>query len=451
MVPAAGAGTQRKEIFMSATAVLIMIIAAFAISIIVGSKTKINIGLFSILFAFIIGCFFCGSNINTVISYFPVRFVFMIISVNFFFGFLIENGTMDLFAKKIMYLFRNATWFLPFAIGISSAIVCGVGGGSTVSTLVVGPIAYIIAAQVGFSPVLAVAAVVNFSVCTSMLPWTSFGVMLRGILGQTVDADIAYNAGFTITLSMFIIYLILFIIYYFVFKGNQSKHVQLEKPEDFNPVQKKSLILMLVTLGLCILGPVAKAITTTPFTTWLATYLDIQFLGIVFGVAAALMGLADSNSVIRNRIPWSLIILTGGAAMLVSVGTAAGTGQLMASWVTDNIAPRATHGVLTLIGALISFIADGVTVGVNTLSTALPGIAAVTGLSMPGLVNSLLIGVALTCISPFSTGGATILSLSGETLDENGKSKLFVSLIVLAAVQLVAGVLASFLGINYLF
>lgn len=436
---------------MSASTVLILMIASFVIAIVVGTRTKINIGLFGILFAFLIGCFGCGSSVNTVISYFPVRFVFMIISVNFFFGFLIENGTMELFAKKIMYAFRNATWFLPFAIAITSAVVCGVGGGSTVSTLVVGPIAYLIAKQVGFSPVLAVAGVVNFSVVTSMLPWTSFGVMLRGILGQTVDADIAYNAGFTISLTMFILYGILFVVYYFVFKGNQNKRIELEKPEDYNPVQKKSLALMFVTLGLCIIGPVAKAIVTTPFTTWLSSYLDIQFLGIIFGIVAALMKVADCNDVLQKRIPWSLLILTGGAAMLVSVGTAAGTGALMASWVSNNISSGATHGVITMIGALISFIADGVSVGVNTLATALPGIADATGHSMPSLVNSLLLGVALTTISPFSTGGATILSLSGETLDEAGKSKLFVSLICMAAVQLVAGVVASFIGINLMF
>lgn len=137
--------------------------------------------------------------------------------------------------------------------------------------------------------------------------------------------------------------------------------------------------------------------------------------------------------------------------MLVSVGAAAGTGALMASWVSNNISSGATHGVITLIGALISFIADGVSVGVNTLSTTLPGIAEATGHSILSLVNSLLLGVALATFSPFSTGGATILFLSGEMLDEEGKSKLFVSLICMAAVQLVAGVLASFIGINLLF
>lgn len=436
---------------MSALTVLILMVAAFIISIVVGTRTKINIGLFGILFAFIIGCFFCGSSVNTVISYFPVNFVFMIISVNFFFGFLIENGTMDLFAKKIMYAFRNATWFLPFAIAITAAVVCGVGGGSTVSTLVVGPIAYAIAKQVGFSPILVVAGVVNFSVVTSMLPWTSFGVMLRGILGQTVDANIAYNAGFNISLTMFIIYGLLFLVYYFVFKGNQSKHIELEKPEKYNAVQKKSLIVMFITLGLCIIGPVAKAIDTTPFTTWLASYLDIQFLGIIFGIVAALLKLGDCNTILLKRIPWGLIVLTGGAAMLVAVGTAAGTGTLMAGWVSNNVSPSATHGVITMVGALISFIADGVSVGVNTLATALPGIAEDTGHSMPSLVNSLLLGVALTTISPFSTGGATILSLSGETLEENERSRLFISMIGLAALQLVVGVVASFIGINLLF
>ena len=74
-----------------------------------------------------------------------------------------------------------------------------------------------------------------------------------------------------------------------MFKGNQNKRIELEEPEDYTPTQKKSLILMFVTLGLCTIGPVAKAIVTTPFTTWLSSYLDIQFLGIIFGIVAALI------------------------------------------------------------------------------------------------------------------------------------------------------------------
>ena len=57
-----------------------IIIAAIAVAIFLGYKTKLNTGLFCIVFAYIIGCLIMGLKPKQVISFWPVSTMFVILS-----------------------------------------------------------------------------------------------------------------------------------------------------------------------------------------------------------------------------------------------------------------------------------------------------------------------------------------------------------------------------------
>ena len=59
-----------------------IIIAAIAVAIFLGYKTKLNTGLFCIVFAYIIGCLIMGLKPKQVISFWPVSTMFVILSVS---------------------------------------------------------------------------------------------------------------------------------------------------------------------------------------------------------------------------------------------------------------------------------------------------------------------------------------------------------------------------------
>ena len=63
------------------------IIFAIALAIFLGYKTKINTGLFCIVFAYIIGCFVMGLKPKQVIAYWPTNTMFVILSVSLFYNF----------------------------------------------------------------------------------------------------------------------------------------------------------------------------------------------------------------------------------------------------------------------------------------------------------------------------------------------------------------------------
>lgn len=56
-----------------------IIIAAIAVAIFLGYKTKLNTGLFCIVFAYIIGCLIMGLKPKQVISFWPVSTMFVIL------------------------------------------------------------------------------------------------------------------------------------------------------------------------------------------------------------------------------------------------------------------------------------------------------------------------------------------------------------------------------------
>ena len=67
--------------------VSIIIILSIALAIFLGYRTKINTGLFCIVFAYIIGCFVMGLKPKQIIGFWPTSTMFVILSVSLFYNF----------------------------------------------------------------------------------------------------------------------------------------------------------------------------------------------------------------------------------------------------------------------------------------------------------------------------------------------------------------------------
>ena len=79
-----------------------IIIAAIAVAIFLGYKTKLNTGLFCIVFAYIIGCLIMGLKPKQVISFWPVSTMFVILSVSLFYNVAAKDVRIPaLFLPKI--------------------------------------------------------------------------------------------------------------------------------------------------------------------------------------------------------------------------------------------------------------------------------------------------------------------------------------------------------------
>mgnify|MGYP000043163425 CR=1 FL=1 len=89
----------------------LFIVAAIALSVAIGYKTKYNTGFFAIVFAYVIGCFVMMMKPKEVISGWPVSTMFVIMAVSLFYNFALVNGTLER-QPDIFFIFAGV--FLDF-------------------------------------------------------------------------------------------------------------------------------------------------------------------------------------------------------------------------------------------------------------------------------------------------------------------------------------------------
>ena len=79
---------------MSSTVQLIIFLVAIVVTVLVGLKTKTNIGIVGITVAFLVGMIVMNQSPFAVISNFPATLMVNMILITFFYGFASENGAL---------------------------------------------------------------------------------------------------------------------------------------------------------------------------------------------------------------------------------------------------------------------------------------------------------------------------------------------------------------------
>ena len=95
---------------MSNNAIIITSLVMIVIAIAFTFKAKCSIGIPALTCAFLLGVVFLNKSVYNLIDMYPHRIVVLIIVTSLFFGYAVENGTMEVLASYIMYPFRNVGW-----------------------------------------------------------------------------------------------------------------------------------------------------------------------------------------------------------------------------------------------------------------------------------------------------------------------------------------------------
>ena len=105
---------------------------------------------------------------------------------------------------------------------------------------------------------------------------------------------------------------------YFIFKGYKAARVEVKKPEKFNAVQKKQLILLLVALAAMVVPAILNTWVKTPLISRIAALCQPQSVMIFAAILSMFMNLGNEKEVIR-KIPMNTLILIAGMSMLLCV------------------------------------------------------------------------------------------------------------------------------------
>ena len=388
----------------------VAIILAIALAIFLGYKTKINTGLFCIVFAYIIGCFVMGLKPKQVIGYWPTSTMFVILSVSLFYNFAAINEILEKMSGALLYAYRKFPGLLPYAL-LAVAVILSVMGATYFTVLAfLAPITLVICDESRMDKLTDAVAINCGALAGGNFPTSNLGVIFRGLADTAFEAspDVAAVETFGMEMKIFLFSvlfsLVLVTIFRFGFKENRNigKGVTFKKPEVFTKDQKITLSLMMIMMVVVLIFPLMQILMSgNAAIQYISSKVDVGLVAIVFAVIALLLKLAPQKEALA-KIPWNTIVMIVGAGMLIA---------------------------FSIVGAIMSFFSSTTGVVAPALFPLIPNLAASAGLTSSALFACTIIGAQSSAISPFSSGGSLIL---GSTPKEEDRNMLFNRLLMVA-------------------
>lgn len=406
----------------------IILIAAIAIAVILGYKTKINTGFFCIAFAYFIGCFGLGLKTKALIGFWPTSTMFVILAVSLFYNFAAVNGTLEKMSSSLLYACRSFPGLLPFALFFVAVVLSVMGAAYFTVLAFLAPITLVICDEAKMDKLTGAVAINCGALAGGDFPTAALGVIFRGLMDTAYETDASLQAidSFAAELKIFgfaiVFSLILIAIFRYGFKENRNigKGVTFKKPEPFNEKQKMTLNLMLLMMAVVLIFPLLKLVMPgNALIAAISGKIDVGLVAICFTVVALLLDLAPQKEVIA-RVPWNTIIMIAGAGMLIAVAVEAGTIDALSAWIGSNVPVALVPIAFSLVAAFMSFFSSTTGVVAPALFPLIPALAASTGLSPAVLFACTVLGAQSSAISPFSSGGSLILGSCGNEEDRNG-------------------------------
>lgn len=408
-----------------------LIIAAIALSVAIGYKTKFNTGFFAIVFAYLIGCFAMGMKTKEVIAGWPVSTMFVIFSVSLFYNFALVNGTLEKTARYLLYACRKFPGLLPFALYLASAGIAALGAGFFTVMAFMAPITILICKEAKMDQLTGAVAINCGALSGANFMTSGSGIIFRGLMEEAGMGEQAFSYTAVIFVASVIFSLLLIAGFRYIPKSNRNigKGVSFEKPEPFTAKQKINLHLMIAMIAVVLIFPILHIIVPdVKLITFINSKIDVGLVAVLFSVIAMFFGLAPQKEVIA-KVPWNTIIMICGVGMLINVAIAAGTIDLLAAWAGSSLPAWIVPIAFSVIGAIMSFFSSTLGVVCPALYPLVPTLAEATGLNPLVLFACIVIGAQSSAISPFSSGGSLVL---GSCSTEEERNEMFPKLLFVA-------------------
>ena len=411
-----------------------LVVAAIVIAVVLGYRTKINIGLFAIAFAYLIGCFGMGLKPAEVIGMWPLKIFFVIFSVCLFYSFAIVNGTLEKLAEHLIYGCRRLPHLLPYAVFVASSLIAGMGAGFYTVLAFMAPITLLLCERTGMSMILGALAVNYGALGGANFVSSQSGIIFRGLM---TTAGVSESEDFINSFAIFVSTMVvpLVVISAFVFFSRSGRALKdasfaASVPSPLNREQKTTLWLTLAMMAIVLAAPVLHmAFPDSPTFKLINAKMDIGLIASLFSVLALLLKVGDERKAMA-AVPWGTLVMICGVGMLIAVAIKAGTIDALASWIGATIPPLLVPVVFGVVAAFMSLFASTLGVVTPALFPMVLPIAAQMGLDPMVLFVSIVVGSQATAISPFSSGGSLIL---GSCRTEQGRAELFPQLLLRAA------------------
>jgi len=406
---------------------LIALVAVVAI----GFIKKVNLGFLSLGVAYFLGIA-GGMTAKQISAGFDSSMFVTLVGVTFLFGMASNNGTLDLFSKKIVALVGKHTVLIPMLMFFLSAFISAIGPGHIAAGILMTTFAMYLAFEMNINPMsTALYAKLGANAgCASVLSMT-------GILAKNLSEPLGYGGfGLHLFLAVLISGSAFTLVVYVLYKGYKVKAdnpLKLSEIPKFNRDQFCTIIAIIVMVVCCI-----------------GFKLDTGLFAFAAAAVLILLGCVDEKKAIKG-IPWGTLIFICGVGTLISVINKLGGISLVSDFLTGFMNARTATPILAATAGILSWVSS--TTGV-VMPALYPIAAEVCGTFGEGvryveLISAITATSFAAAVSPLSTGGAIIMSsysAAKETTTEE-LNKMFRTLFLLSVGNVCLNVLLSALGV----
>ena len=413
---------------MTISVISLVVLAAV---VAVGFIKKVNLGFFAMGAAFVLGLA-GGMSASEIADGFNSSMFVTLVGVTFLFGMASNNGTLDLFSKKVVALVGRHTVFIPILMFVLSAFISAIGPGHIAAGVLMTTFAMYLAFEMKINP-MATALYAKLGAnagCASILSMT-------GILAKSLSEPMGYS-GFS--LHLFLTTLLSgFVFTLVVYMGYKGYKVKADNPMKLSEIPKFNrdqllTIAAIIVMVVCCIG----------------FKLDTGLFAFAAAGVLVLLGAVDEKKAIKT-IPWGTLILICGMGVLVNVIHTLGGITLISDFLTSFMSEGTATPILAATSGILSWVSS--TTGV-VMPTMYPIAASVcetfgSGVSYVELISAITATSFAAAISPLSTGGAIIMSsysAARETTTEE-MNWMFRTLFLLSVGNVFINVVMAALGV----
>ena len=407
----------------------IISLLVLAVVVAIGFIKKINLGFFALGAAFVLGTV-GGMRASQITAGFSSSMFVTLVGVTFMFGMASQNGTLELFSKKVVALVGKKTVLIPILMFVLSAFISAIGPGHIAAGILMTTFAMYLAFAMDINP-MATSLYAKLGAnagCASTLSIT-------GILAAQLSNPLGYSGfGLHLFLSTLLSGFIFTLVIYILYKGYAVKADNPLKWSDipaFNKQQRITIIVIIIVVICCI-----------------GFKLDTGLFAFLAASVLILTGCADEKKAIKG-IPWGTLVFICGVGALVNVINKLGGIKLVSDYLSSLMSENTAVPIMSATSGILSWVSSTTGVVMPALLPIAHNVSQTFGVSYVELMSAIIATSFAAAISPLSTGGAIIMSsysASKETTTEE-MNKMFTTLFLLSVANVLINVLMSWLGV----
>ena len=379
-------------------------LAALMTAVTLSMFTKVNVGIVSLAFAWVVGVYVGGLPLNTVIGGFPTSLFLTLVGVTLLFGMAHVNGTLERLAARAVRLCYGNAGVIPIMFFVVALGLSTIGPGNIATAALLAPMAMAVGHQAGVPPFLMILMVGNGAQAGALSPFAPTGVVVNGVMARIGLGGVEWQTYANNMLAHLVITFIAFVVF-----GGWKLFTKRTQTTDARELVETERFEWQHWLTLSILAALVVAVIVFNMQVGMAALTGATLL--------SLARAADEKETIK-RMPWGVVMMVCGVTVLIGVLERTQGMELFTEILARVSSPGTVTGVIAFVTGLVSVYSSTSGVVLPAFLPTVPGLVERLGTDNAlGIASAMNVGGHLVDLSPLSTMGALCLAALPPAVD----------------------------------